>query len=148
MVLNGKQKAAMLLMSLDAVSAAELLKGVDSEVVQELAVELVYLDAAGLRDSKQSAEVAHQFCNLLQPKTGFHLKSFLDTMLKSTVGNEKAEQIQTQIENLLQKRDPFISIRSADSQTLASVLGDEHPQAAAVVLSELPVRKSSEVLGL
>jgi flagellar motor switch protein FliG len=34
-VLNGKQKAAMLLMSLDAVSAAELLKGVDSEVVQE-----------------------------------------------------------------------------------------------------------------
>jgi flagellar motor switch protein FliG len=147
-VLNGKQKAAMLLMSLDAVSAAELLKGVDSEVVQELAVELAYLDAAGLRDSRQSAEVAHQFCNLLQPKSGFHLKSFLDTMLKSTVGKEKAEQIQTQIENLLQKRDPFISIRSADSQTLASVLGDEHPQAVAVVLSELPARKSSEVLGL
>jgi len=147
-VLNGKQKAAMLLMSLDAVSAAELLKGVNPEVVQELAVELAYLDAAGLCDSRQSAEVAHQFCNLLQANEGFHLKSFLDTILKSTVGDEKAEQIQTQIQNLLQKRDPFISIRSADSQTLASVLEDEHPQAAAVVLSELPARKSSEVLGL
>lgn len=135
-------------MSLDAVSAAELLKGVDSEVVQELAVELAYLDAAGLRDSRQSAEVANQFCNLLQPKSGFHFKSFLGTMLKNTVGNEKAEQIQTQIEDLLRKRDPFISIRSADSRTLASVLETEHPQAAAVVLSELPARKSSEVLGL
>ncbi|MHC4075687.1 MAG: FliG C-terminal domain-containing protein [Planctomycetota bacterium] len=148
MVLTGKQKAAMLLMSLDAVSAAELLKGVNHEVVQELAVELAYLDAAGLRDSRESTEVACQFRDLLQPERGFHLKTFLDTMLKSTIGNEKAEQVQTQIENLLQKRDPFMSIRSADSQVLALVLGKEHPQAAAVVLSELPVRKSSEVLGL
>ncbi len=148
MVLTGKQKAAMLLMSLDAVNAAELLKGLEPEMVQELAVELAYLDASGLRDSMQSTEVAKEFCNLLQPKKGFHLKNFLDTMLRSSVGDEKTDQIQTQIQNLLQKRDPFISIRSADSQTLASVLGDEHPQAVAVVLSELPTRKSSEVLGL
>ena len=148
MVSNGKQKAAMLLMSLDAATAAELLKGVDAEVVQELAVELAYLDAAGLRDTKQSAEIARQFCDSLQVKEGFHLKNFLDEMLKSTVGHEKAEQITTEIENLLQKRDPFISIRSVDSQTLASVLENEHPQATAVILSELPAKKSAEVLGL
>ncbi|MGD0785226.1 MAG: FliG C-terminal domain-containing protein [Sedimentisphaerales bacterium] len=148
MTLTGKQKAAMLLTSLDAVTAAELLKGVNHEVVQELAVELAYLDAAGLHNSRQSAEVASQFCNLLKPNQGFHLKGFLDTMLKSTVGSEKAKQIQTQIENLLRKRDPFMSIRSADSKTLASILGNEHPQAIAVVLSELPARKSSEVIGL
>lgn len=148
MELTGKQKAAMLLMSLDAVTAAELLKGVKHELVQELAVELAYLDAAGLRDSRQSAEVTSQFCDLLNPAKGFHLKRFLDTMLKSTVGNEKARQIQTQIEELLRKRDPFMSIRSASSQTLAVVLGGEHPQAVAVILSELPTKKSSEVLGL
>ena len=147
MVLNGKQKAAMLLMSLDAATATELLKGVEPERVQELAVELAYLDAAGLRNHKQRTEVAHQFCNLLQAREGFHLKSFLDTMLKSTVGNEKAGQIQIQIGNLLQKRDPFMSIRSADSQTLASVLENEHPQAVAVVLVELSTTKSSEVIG-
>jgi len=148
MALTGKQKAAMLLMSLDAVTAAELLKGVKHEVVQELAVELAYLDAAGLRNSKQSAEVASQFCDLLHPGKGFHIKGFLDTMLKSTVGNEKAKQIQTQIEELLRKKDPFMAIRSANSQTLVAVLGEEHPQAVAVVLSELPAKKSSEVLGL
>jgi flagellar motor switch protein FliG len=147
MALTGKQKAAMLLMSLDPMTAAELLKGVDAEVVQELAVELAYLDAAGYRNSKQSAEIVRQFCSSLQPQKGFHLKSFLNEMLKSTVGNEKAEQIQTQIKNLLQKRDPFITIRSANTHLIASILDNEHPQAVAVVLSELSPKKSSEVLG-
>jgi len=148
MTLTGKQKAAMLLMGLDAATAAELLRGLNTEVVQELAVELAYMDAAGHRSSKQSAEIARQFCNSLRTSRGFHIKSFLKEMLKSTVGEEKAEHIQTQIQDLLQKRDPFISIRSVDSQTIASVLESEHPQAAAVVLSELEARKSSEVLGL
>jgi len=146
--LTGKQKAAMLLMSLDAATATELLKGVKPELIQELAVELTYLDAAGYRSGKQSAQIARQFCDSLQADEEFHIKSFMKEMLKSTVGDEKAEQIQTQIQDLLQKRDPFIPIHSADSQTIASILEDEHPQAAAVVLSELSAKKSSEVLGL
>jgi len=149
MGLTGKQKAAMLLMSLDAATAAELLKGIDPQMVQELAVELAYLDTTGHRSSKQSVELARQFYNSLQPKKEeFHLNSFLKEMLRSTVGSDKAEQIQTRIHDLLRQRDPFISIRSVDSRTLASVLESEHPQAAAVVLSELPAKKGSEVLGL
>ena len=132
MALTGKQKAAMLLMSLDAATAAELVRGLDAEVVQELVVELAYLDAAGFRSNKQSAEIARQFCNSLESrKEGFHLNRFLNEVLKSTVGNEKAEHIQTQIQDLLHKRDPFISIRSVDPQTIASILESEHPQAAA-----------------
>ncbi len=147
MVLSGKQKAAMLLMGLDALTAAELLKGVSPEAVQELAVELAYLDASGLCNPQQSTEVAVQFCTLLENQGGFHCQSFLDTMLKSTLGPDKADQIQTQIQTLLRKRDPFMSIRSADIVTLASVLEKEHPQATAVVLSELTPKKSSEILG-
>jgi flagellar motor switch protein FliG len=41
-----------------------------------------------------------------------------------------------------------MSIRSTDPQIIASVLADEHPQAVAVVLSELSAKKSSTVLGL
>jgi len=146
--LTGKQKAAMLLISLDAMTAAELLKGIDAKVVQELAVELAYLDAAGYRSSKESLRFARQFYNSLQTGEEFHFERFLNDMLKSTVGDNRARQIQTQVQDSLQKRDPFIPIRSADSYTLASVLEDEHPQAVAVVLSELEARKSSEVLGL
>jgi len=146
--LTGKQKAAMLLMSLDATTASELLKGADAKVVQDLAVELAYLDASGYRSGKQSAEVARQFYSSLQSPEVFHLNSFLNEMLKNTVGDDHADQIQTQIQDLLLKRDPFIPIRSVDAQTIAAVLEHEHPQAAAVILSELPAKKSSEVLGL
>jgi len=143
------------LRSLDAATATELLRGVDAEVVQELAVELASLDAAAYRSSRQSLKLARQFSNSLQASEGFRLKGFLKEMLKSTVGQDKAGQIQSQIQDLLgsrkagtqYKRDPFISIRSVDSQTMASVLGNEHPQTAAVVLSELPAEKNSEVLG-
>ena len=69
-------------------------------------------------------------------------------MLKNTVGGEQAGLIQTEIQGLLQKRDPFLPIRSADPHILALVLEGEHPQAAAVVLSELPARRSSEVMSL
>jgi flagellar motor switch protein FliG len=146
--LTGKQRAALLLTSLDAATAAELLKGVDAATVQELAVELSYLDAAGVREPGQTVEVARQFCQSLQAEAGFHFKNFLKDMLQNSVGEEQARRIQQEIQNLLQKRDPFLSLRSTASQTLAAALETEHPQAVAIVLSELPPKKGSEVLGL
>ncbi|MBN1973734.1 MAG: hypothetical protein JW787_08855 [Sedimentisphaerales bacterium] len=149
MSLSGKQKAAMLLLSLDAATASELVKGLDAKAVQELAVELAYLDAAGLKNNTESFDIAQEFCSsLITPEKGFQIDDFLNELLIASIGQAKAESIQTQIHSLLHKRDPFIPIRSANSQILSSVLSNEHPQAVAVVLSELPAKKSSEVLGL
>jgi flagellar motor switch protein FliG len=148
MVLSGKQKAALLLMSLDIATATELLKGLDPKLVQELAAELTYLDASGYQTIKQSTEVARQFYSSLRTEPAFHLKRFVKEMLNNTVGQEKAQQIQAEIQELVQKRDPFIAIRSVDPQALASVLEKERPQAAAVVLSEMPPKKSSEIIAL
>jgi flagellar motor switch protein FliG len=145
--LTGKQKAALLLASLDPATAAEMLKGVDAKVVQELAVELSYLDAAGQRNNRQTAEIARQFCKSLQDQSAFQFKRFLREMLNNTVGEDKAKQIQGDIQDLLQKRDPFLVIRSAPLETLVAVLETEHPQAVAVVLSELPAKRSSDILG-
>jgi flagellar motor switch protein FliG len=147
MSLTGKQKAAMLLLSLDAGTASELVKGLDAKAVQELAVELAYLDASGLKNNNESVEIAQQFCNSLTQEKKFGIDSFLKELLKAAIGEAKAESIQTQIQSLLHKRDPFIPIRSVNSKTLSSVLNNEHPQAIAVVLSELPEKKSSEILG-
>jgi len=146
--LTGKQRAALLLTSLDAATAAELLKGIDAATVQELAVELTYLDAAGQRNARQTVDVARQFCKSLHEETGFGFRSFLKEMLRNTVGEEQARRIQQEIQSLLQKRDPFMSIRSADLQSLTTVLQTEHPQAIAVILSELPPKRSSAVIGL
>ena len=147
MALTGKQKAALLLTSLDPATVAELLKGIDAHTVQELAVELSYLDASGERNTRQTADVARQFCKSLQDQSAFSFKSFLKEMLRNTVGEDQAKRIQQEIQDLLQRRDPFMSIRSADMQTLTAALDGEHPQAIAVVLSELPPKRGSDVLG-
>jgi flagellar motor switch protein FliG len=148
MTLSGKQKAALLLMSMDASTASDLLKGLDPALVEELAVEVAYLDASGHRNSNASLELAKDFCNSLTAPQTFHCTSFIDTMLKTTVGQEQAKHIKGQIGNMLKTRDPFLPVRTADAQTLAAVLETDHPQAVGVVLSELDPKKSSEVLGL
>jgi len=148
MALTGKQKAAMLLMNMDATTASELLKGVGQDTVQELAFELTYLDKSGYRNSKAGVELAKSFCNSLRAGPTFHFETFLNQMLSSTVGGERAQQIRAEINDMLRKRDPFLPMRSADAAILASVLETEHPQAIGVVLSELDPKKSSQVLGL
>ena len=145
-VLTGKQKAAMLLRSLDSATAAELLKGVDAEAVQELAVELAHLDATGLSSKRQGLKLARQFCNSLHPNQDFRINGFLKEVLNSSVGGEKTEQIQSGIQEVLNTNDPFKFICSAEPKTIAAILEKEHPQNAAVVLSEMPAEKNSEVL--
>jgi flagellar motor switch protein FliG len=146
--LKGKQKAALLLMGLDAPTAGELLKGMDAQTVQELALELAVLDASGYRDSKESMELAADFCNYLRSGETTQFKSFLDEMLKNAVGNDKALQIEKEIGSLLHRRDPFLPIRSVESAVLTKAIENEHPQAIGVILSELDAKKSSEVISL
>ena len=146
--LKGKQKAALLLMGLDAPTAGELLKGMDAQTVQELALELAVLDASGYRDSKESMELAADFCNYLRSGETTQFKSFLDEMLKNAVGNDKALQIEKEISSLLHRRDPFMPIRSVESAVLTKAIENEHPQAIGVILSELDAKKSSEVISL
>jgi flagellar motor switch protein FliG len=146
--LKGKQKAALLLMGLDAPTAGELLKGMDAQTVQELALELAVLDASGYRDSKESMELAADFCNYLRSGETTQFKSFLNEMLKNAVGNDKALQIEKEIGSLLHRRDPFMPIRSVESAVLTKAIENEHPQAIGVILSELDAKKSSEVLSL
>ncbi|MFC1652524.1 FliG C-terminal domain-containing protein [Planctomycetota bacterium] len=147
MALTGKQKAAMLLTTLDVATATELLKGFDHEVVEELAVELSYMDAAGIRSGDQAAAVTQEFSDALSAKPRFEMKSFLDDMLKGTLGDDRATKVRNEIQTKLRKRDPFLPVLKADLGLLATILDTEHPQAVAVVLAELSPKKSSELLG-
>ena len=134
------------MIGLDASTAGNLLKGMDWATVQELALELAYLDASGYRESRESIELAKDFCNYLMGGETIQFKAFFEEMLKSAVGSDKAEQIQREVSDLLHRRDPFMPIRSASAEVLAKAIENEHPQAIGVVLSELDAKKSSEVL--
>ncbi len=151
MILTGKRKAATLLMSLDAKTANSLVKGLPSEKIKELAIELAQIDASGQNNPKQQSEIAREFWQKLtdtKQSTQFSIKSFLNNMLLNVVGKEKAQQIQQEIKNAVQYQDPFIPIKSADPDELVAALKPEKPQTIAVILSELPLKKSQQVLAL
>ena len=149
-MLTGKQKAAMLLMSLDTVTAAELLKGLNADEIQEIAIELARIEASEERDMKEQAKVAQEFCETLRQEQGqkFSVRTFLNEMLVKIIDKEKAEQIQSRVKKATEQNSLFSGIRSADTDELVLALEGEHPQTIAVVLSELPPKKSQEVLSL
>ena len=144
---TGKQKAALLLASLDVATAAEFLKGVDPAVIKDLSVEVAYLEACGLGGFDTKLNLVQEFSETLRGNN-YQASDFLNAMLNNSVGKEKAQQIQGQIKELLQKKDPFIPIRSSSAYAIATVLEAEHPQAGAIVLGELSEKQSPEVLSL
>jgi len=150
MALMGKQKAAMLLMSLDTSTAAGLLKGLDAEEIQEIAMELARINASEQRDIKEQVKIVQEFYNSLQKEQthSFSMKAFLQETLVNVLDKDKAEQIQSQIRKATERKDLFIDIRSASTDELVLALEGEHPHTIAVVLSELAPNKSQEVLSL
>ena len=150
MALSGKQKAAILLMSLDTLTAAELLKGLDAGEIQEIAIELARIDASERRDLREQAKVAREFCNSLQKEQSqrFSVKTFLNDMLVNILDKDKVEKIHSEIKKATEQKDLFVDIRMAGTDELVLALEGEHPQTIAVVLSELAPKKSQEVLAL
>ncbi len=145
--LNGRQKAALLLTSLDVATAAELINGIDPATLEELSVEVAYMEACGRGGIEEKFVLAQEFCSSLN-KSSYQPNGFLNEMLKSSLGEEKALHVQQQVEQLLQKKDPFIPIRGKNPKILAGVLENEHPQAGVILISELSEKLGSEVLSL
>lgn len=147
MALRGRRKAAMLLASLDAATANELLKGQPPEVIQDLAMELSHLDATGT-DKEESAGITKEFCMELQKARagGMHVKTFVNSLLKNAAGKEKAGELHAQMQKAIRDKDPMIAISSASPMQIATALEGEPPQAISLVLSALPPKLSTEVL--
>ena len=150
MALTGKQKAAMLLISLDTTTATKLLEGLPADDIQKIAVEVAQIDASGQRSTKDEANVTREFSNLLQENQdqGLTTRSFLDDMLVNILGKSKAEQVQAHVRKVTERKDPFVDIRSAGTDELVVALEGQHPQTIGMVLSELETNKGQEVLSL
>ncbi len=76
------------------------------------------------------------------------MKHFLNEMLVKVVSKEEAEQIQSQIKKTTVTKDLFAEIHSASTDELVLALDEAHPQTIVVALSELPPKKTQEVLSL
>jgi flagellar motor switch protein FliG len=146
-MLTGKQKAAMLLMSLDAATATELLKGLGAEEIQDIAMELARINASKEISADEQTQIAQEFCSSLQQQaSGFSMKTFLNEMLVTVLDKDTAEQIQSEVIRISGDKDVFRDVRQASTDELVLALEGEHPQTIAVILAELDPKKSQIVL--
>jgi len=142
--LTGKQKAAVLLMSLDVDVAAKVFKELDMKEVEQIAVEITSLkDVPG----NVVEEVIEEFYQLMTAQS-YMIEGGLEyaqVLLEKTYGEEQARDIIEKIRVLTTVRG-FSILKKADPQQLANFLSKEHPQTIALILSHLPPDQSAEVL--
>ena len=143
---SSTRKAAMVLKKLDPGTAAELLRAAEPMVIKQIAAELAHMQVAGEQD-EDSLEPAQEFFEFMKSNSAGE-STFLKDMLKNIMGDLQAAELLQEIETKVQSRDPFLNIRSADTEDIAMALLNEPPQVAALVLGELSVAKSAELLSL
>lgn len=146
MISGGAKKAALLLMSLDSSSAAELLRNAPKNIVTQIATEIAHLEAAGAMGKTDRAEPTKEFFTLLSGRGGGGSK--LPSLLEKAMGPDQAGEIIHAANLAVQERDPFLTIRSAEIGDLARILRGESGQVAALVLAELSANKASKLLGM
>jgi flagellar motor switch protein FliG len=142
--LTGKQKAAVLLMSLDVDVAAKVFKELDMKEVEQIAVEITNLkDLPG----NVVEDVIDEFYQLMTAQNylvegGIE---YAQLLLEKSYGLEKAREIIDKIRVLTTVRG-FSILKKSDPQQLANFLSKEHPQTIALILSHLPPVQSAEVI--
>jgi len=142
--LNGKQKVAILLMTLDVENAAKIYSQLDPKDVESIAVEITTLKGV----SKDIVHRVNEDFFELMTAHGYYLDGGLDyamSLLQKSFGVERAKEILEKIKILTTIRG-FDILRKADPQQLASFLSKEHPQTIALILSHLTPDQSSDLL--
>lgn len=142
--LSGKQKAAILLMSMDVDIASKIFKEMDMQEVEAIALEIT-----NLKDVPANVveDVIEEFYELMMASS-FMLEGgieYAQVLLEKSYGPERAREIVEKIRVLTSIRG-FNILKQADPAQLANFLSKEHPQTIALILSHLPSTQAADVL--
>ncbi|MBI5119258.1 flagellar motor switch protein FliG [Candidatus Poribacteria bacterium] len=142
--LSGKQKAAILMVTLGSEASARIMKHLDPELLEELTFEIASL---GSVPPELKRKVVEEFHQMAQAKDfiSFGGVDYARETLNKALGADKAGEILTKLESAI-KETPFEFVRKADPGQILNFIQDEHPQTIALVLAHLTPSVSSMVL--
>lgn len=143
--LNGKQKVALLLMTLDVEASSHVFKYLGQDDVEQISLEITSLHGV---DQSVINKVVEEFYGMMLGQASMMEGGieYARAILEKSFGPDKAKEIIEKIKMLTTVRG-FDILRKADPQQLASFLSKEHPQTIALLLSHLPTDQSADVLG-
>ena len=142
--LTGKEKAAILLITLGPEKSSEVFKHFKEDEIEAITLEIANTVAV-LPEVKNSVlEEFYQVCLAQEYITEGGI-SYAKQILEKALGESKAFDIISKMTNSLQVR-PFDFIRKADASQILNFIQHEHPQTIALILSYLKPQQAAEVL--
>jgi flagellar motor switch protein FliG len=141
---SGLRKSAILLVSIDADLAAQILSEMDKELVRDVTVEIARLEGVGREE--RDAVLEEFYRNTLQRDVSAQgglpaARSLLQRVLEPAEARKVLEAVEAAT-----RSTPFGFLRKADPGNLLTFLQGEHPQTVALVLSYLPPSQAAEIL--
>jgi flagellar motor switch protein FliG len=142
----GVTKSAILLLTLGADEAAEVMKYLEPKEVQKISTAMVALKNL-TRD--EIAEVFEDFHEIAAEKTNFGMDSddYIRNMLKKALGDDKASAL---IDRILHNSDTsgIESLKWMDPASVVDLVVNEHPQIIATIMVHLEPDQAASVMAL
>jgi flagellar motor switch protein FliG len=144
--LDGTQRAAILLMSLGEQDAANLLKQLDAKDVQKLGLAMAELKEVS-RD--QMTSVLETFISVVDGKSDIASgsKEYVRRVLTQAVGKQKTDLLLDRV-STGQTGQGIEALKWMEAKAVAQIIGGEHPQIAAIVLSHLEPEQAASIMPL
>jgi flagellar motor switch protein FliG len=142
--MTGKQKAALLLISLGPEVSAAIYKHLNEDEIERLTLEI-----SGVKkvESSVKEEIIEEFHNiaLAQDYISQGGIGYAKTVLEKALGKDHAQAIINRLTSSLQVR-PFDFARRADPSQILNFIQNEHPQTIALILSYLEAGQAGMIL--
>ncbi|PZP64967.1 MAG: flagellar motor switch protein FliG [Stenotrophomonas maltophilia] len=144
--MTGVQRAAVLLLSLGELDAAEVLRHMEPKEVQKIGIAMATMTDI---TREQVERVMDQFGQELGSKTSLGVGSddYIRNMLVQALGSEKAGNL---IDRILLGRNTtgLDALKWMDPRAVADLVRNEHPQIIAIVMAHLETDQAADALKL
>ncbi|WP_239495231.1 flagellar motor switch protein FliG [Salinicola halophilus] len=145
--MTGARRGAILLLSLDEDSAAEIFKYLSTREVQEISQEMAKL---GQVSHEEMAAVLRDFHTETEQFTAInlHTSDHIRSVLTKALGSERASSL---IEDILESNNTengIDSLNLMEASLVAEMIRDEHPQIIATILVHLERAQAASILEL
>ncbi|MRH42257.1 flagellar motor switch protein FliG [Aquibacillus halophilus] len=142
--LTGKQKAAILLISLGPDVAAQIYKHLTEEEIDKLTLEISSVKKVNSNQKENILDQFHQIA-LAQDYISQGGINYAKSILDKALGQQEATKIINRLTSSLQVK-PFDFARKAEPSQILNFIQNEHPQTIALVLSYLDAEQASQIL--
>ena len=142
--LSGKQKSAILLITLGPEKSAQIFKHLKEEEIETLTLEIANISTVMPDVKEEILNEFYQICLAQQYITEGGI-AYARTILERALGDARAMEVISKLTLSLQVR-PFDFIRKTDASQILNFIQNEHPQTIALILSYLKPKQAAQVL--